>query len=72
MGDPIAGTFPHLRNTAQAQRRRQSRGRLTDTQDCTTVTPDQKRSNARLGWILLSVVVVFFAGFMVKMALLGG
>ncbi len=36
------------------------------------MTPDQKRANARLAWILLSVVVVFFAGFMVKMAVLGG
>ncbi|MEO6626273.1 MAG: cytochrome oxidase small assembly protein [Burkholderiaceae bacterium] len=36
------------------------------------MTPDQKRSNARLAWILLSVAVVFFVGFMVKMAVLGG
>jgi hypothetical protein len=34
--------------------------------------PEQKRSNLRLALILVSVVVVFFAGFMVKMAVLGG
>jgi len=35
------------------------------------MTPDQKKSNVRLGLILASVVVVFFIGFMVKMVLLG-
>lgn len=34
-------------------------------------TPDQKKSNAKLGLILASVAVVFFIGFMAKMALLG-
>jgi hypothetical protein len=33
-------------------------------------TPEQKKSNARLGLILASVAVVFFVGFMVKMILL--
>ncbi|WP_353236294.1 cytochrome oxidase small assembly protein [Diaphorobacter ruginosibacter] len=31
-------------------------------------TPEQKKANARLGWILLSIAVAFFVGFMVKMA----
>ncbi|WP_313303039.1 cytochrome oxidase small assembly protein [Diaphorobacter sp.] len=32
-------------------------------------TPDpQKKANARLGLILLSVAVAFFIGFMIKMA----
>jgi hypothetical protein len=33
-------------------------------------TPEQKKSNARLGLILASVAVVFFVGFLVKMLLL--
>jgi hypothetical protein len=33
-------------------------------------TPEQKKSNARLGLILASVAVVFFVGFMVKMIVL--
>jgi hypothetical protein len=34
-------------------------------------TPEQKKSNRRLGLILASIVVVFFVGFMAKMVLLG-
>ena len=30
-------------------------------------TQEQKKANARLGWILLSIAVAFFIGFMVKM-----
>jgi hypothetical protein len=33
--------------------------------------PEQKKANLRLGLILLSVVAVFFVGFMVKMIVLG-
>jgi hypothetical protein len=33
-------------------------------------TPEQKKSNARLGLILASVAVVFFVGFLAKMILL--
>jgi hypothetical protein len=33
-------------------------------------TPEQKKSNVRLGLILASVAVVFFVGFLVKMLLL--
>jgi len=33
-------------------------------------TPEQKKSNARLGLILASVAVVFIVGFMVKMIVL--
>ncbi|MGX5649348.1 MULTISPECIES: cytochrome oxidase small assembly protein [Hydrogenophaga] len=36
------------------------------------MTPEQKKSNARLGLILASVAVVFFLGFVGKMVLLGG
>jgi hypothetical protein len=35
------------------------------------MTPEQKKNNVRLGLILASVALVFFAGFMVKMVLLG-
>ena len=35
------------------------------------MTPEQKKSNVRLGLILASVALVFFIGFMVKMVLLG-
>jgi hypothetical protein len=31
------------------------------------MTPEQKKNNVRLGLILASVAVVFFAGFMAKM-----
>ncbi len=34
------------------------------------MTPEQKKNNLRLALILASVAVVFFIGFMVKVALL--
>jgi len=36
------------------------------------MSPDQKKSNARLGLILASVAAVFFLGFVGKFVLLGG
>lgn len=36
-----------------------------------TPTPEQKKSNRRLGLILASVALVFFVGFMVRMLWLG-
>ncbi|WP_236675075.1 cytochrome oxidase small assembly protein [Piscinibacter sp. HJYY11] len=36
------------------------------------MTPEQKKSNRRLGLILGSVALIFFIGFMVRMVLLGG
>jgi len=35
------------------------------------MTPEQKKSNLRLGLSLASVAVVFFVGFMIKVVLLG-
>ena len=35
------------------------------------MTPEQKKSNQRLAWILASVAVVFFLGIFAKMMLLG-
>jgi len=34
-------------------------------------TPEQKKNNLRLGLILASVVIVFFAGFMAKLIFFG-
>ena len=34
------------------------------------MTPEQKKNNLRLALILASVAVVFFVGFLVKVALL--
>jgi hypothetical protein len=34
-------------------------------------TPEQKKNNLRLGLILGSIAIVFFAGFMVKMVFFG-
>jgi hypothetical protein len=36
-----------------------------------TMTPEQKKSNQRLGWILGAVAVAIFVGFIVKSALFG-
>ncbi len=36
------------------------------------MTPAQKKANLKMALILASVAVVFFVGFMVKMAALGG
>jgi hypothetical protein len=35
------------------------------------MTPEQKKNNRRMGWILASVAIVFFIGFMAKAALFG-
>jgi uncharacterized membrane protein (DUF485 family) len=35
-------------------------------------TEEQKKANRRLAWILASVVLVFFIGFMVRMVFLHG
>lgn len=34
-------------------------------------TPQQRKANRRLAWVLFSVALVFGAGFFAKMALLG-
>ncbi|WP_299019888.1 MULTISPECIES: cytochrome oxidase small assembly protein [unclassified Tepidimonas] len=35
-------------------------------------TPEQRRQNVRLGWILASVALAFALGFVAKIVLLGG
>ncbi|WP_235001999.1 cytochrome oxidase small assembly protein [Rhizobacter sp. OV335] len=35
------------------------------------MTPEQKKNNRRMGWILASVAIVFFIGFMAKAAFFG-
>jgi hypothetical protein len=32
------------------------------------LTPEQKKNNARLAWVLATVALTFFFGFMLKMA----
>ncbi|MEI8264763.1 MAG: cytochrome oxidase small assembly protein [Betaproteobacteria bacterium] len=34
-------------------------------------TPEQRKANARLGWILASMALVFAVGFVVKIVWLG-
>ena len=34
-------------------------------------SPEQKKNNRRLGLILASIAVIFFIGFMAKMAVFG-
>jgi hypothetical protein len=36
------------------------------------MAPDKKKANVRTGLILLSVVLVFFVGFMARMIILSG
>ncbi|MCY7306615.1 MAG: cytochrome oxidase small assembly protein [Rhodoferax sp.] len=36
------------------------------------MTPEQRKANSRLAWVLVSVVLVFLVGFVVKMVVLGG
>jgi hypothetical protein len=35
------------------------------------MTPEQKKSNRRMGLLLASIALVFFLGFMARMVLLG-
>ena len=37
----------------------------------TALSESQRKANRRLGWVLASVAIVFFLGFMTKMVLLG-
>ena len=41
-----------------------------DQRRTSSMTPEQKKHNLRTGLILLSVALVFFIGFMVKMVVL--
>ena len=36
-----------------------------------TITPEQRKANRRLGWILAVIAVVIFVGFIVRVALYG-
>ena len=35
------------------------------------MTPEQKKSNRRMGLVLATIALVFFIGFMARMVLLG-
>lgn len=69
MGSAVAGAFPHLRNAAEAERRRNPRG--TRLREITTMSSDKKNANLKLALILASVALVFFVGIIAKMLLLG-
>ncbi|WP_369804634.1 cytochrome oxidase small assembly protein [Limnohabitans sp. G3-2] len=66
MGSAFACTFPHLREPTQAGRYRNPRDRLIDM----AMTPEQRKSNVRLGLILASVACAVLIGFVAKLMLL--
>jgi hypothetical protein len=35
------------------------------------ISPEQRKSNARIAWVLASIAVLLFVGFIVKSALFG-
>ena len=71
MGSAFTRTFPYLRDTAQAQQRRYPhRGLMNSSLSSSAMTPEQKKSNLRLGLILASVAVVFFLGVVAKITFL--
>lgn len=73
MGSAITGTFSHLRDTAQVERQRHAdRGLMSAYSEPDAVKTAQVQANRRLGWILGSVAVAFFVGFIVKISLLSG
>jgi hypothetical protein len=37
----------------------------------TALTPEQRKSNARLAWVLASIAALLFVGFIVKSAIYG-
>jgi hypothetical protein len=69
VGSAVAGTVPHLRDAAQAERVGHQGHRLIV--DRTAMTPEQKKNNRRLGLILASVAIIFFIGFMARAVLFG-
>jgi len=72
VGSAVAGAVPYLRDAAQAERRRHEGGRLTAHETMhAAMTPEQKKQNARLAWILASIALVLFVGFIAKAALFG-
>ena len=77
VGSSLARAFPHLRDPAPARpdghedpgRARPARAPLMETQSM--ATPEQKKGNVRMALVLVSIVAVFFIGFIAKMALSG-
>ncbi|WP_416234967.1 cytochrome oxidase small assembly protein [Limnohabitans sp.] len=66
MGSTFACTFPHLREPTQAGCDSNPRDRLIDM----AMTPEQRKSNVRLGLILASVACAVLIGFVAKLMLL--
>ena len=73
MGSAITCTLPHLRDAAQVERQRDADcGLMPADSERDAVKNAQVQANRRLGWILGSVAVAFFVGFIVKISLLSG
>jgi hypothetical protein len=68
VGSGFASAFPYLRESTQVGYHRNACHRLIEKPAMTT--PEQKKSNLRMGLILASVAAVFFIGFLAKMILL--
>ena len=66
MGSGFARTVPYLGNTAQAECQGDQGDRLK-----MAANAEQRKSNKRLGLILLSVALVFGLGFVSKIFLFG-
>jgi hypothetical protein len=73
VGDPVAGTVPHLRNPAEARRHGHARGGLNTMSSLSNPSDaraEVRARNLRLGLILASTALVFFVGFVVKVVVL--
>jgi hypothetical protein len=68
MGSAVAGSLPHLRESAQAGRFGDPGDRLTTM---ARLTPEQQSANRRLAWILASIALVLGLGFVAKVVLFG-
>jgi hypothetical protein len=66
VGSAFTCTIPHLRKPTQAGRDCDPRDRLIEM----AMTPEQKKSNLRLGLILASVALAVMVGFVAKLVLL--
>ena len=72
MGSAVTGAVSHLRHTATAECLGDQDPGLNPSEGIAVMTtPEQKKSNVRLGLILGSIAVVVFIGFVAKSALLG-
>ena len=66
MGSAFSSTIPHLCKSTHAGRYGDPRDRLIPM----AMTPEQKKSNLRLGLVLASVALAVLVGFVAKLVLL--